>query len=142
MRKSVRHIAFLLLIFIAYPFVFQTLHVISHDHGHTRPVRSGIVNGQLHDCTFHHDKSHDPAGQDDNSHKPVPAGQQFSGTHEHPGHEHCPLCEHEFAKFSIETLFQVSYTDDRFSLVNNYCYNNPPVLYNGNHCSLRAPPPA
>ncbi len=140
MRKSTRHIAFLLLIFIAYPFVFQTLHVISHDHGHSGPIRSDNVKGQIHACTFHRDKSDGPAGQEDNPGKPAPAGQHFSGSPEYPGHEHCPLCEHEFAKFSLETLFHISFTDERVSLVNNYFYRNPLVLYSGNHCSLRAPP--
>jgi hypothetical protein len=142
MKKSTRHIALLMLVFIAYPFVFQAVHIISHDH-YLHIDGSDTGRGHVHFCPAHHNKCEE-SFRKDNPDEPSFAGQQFLssiGLSDHEGN-HCPLCEHEFAKFSLEKLFNISFADERISLVNNFFYRNPSVLFTGNHRSLRAPPPA
>lgn len=143
MKINFGNIALLLLVFIAYPFVFQTVHIISHSHGFSRINKTYAGNGHVDFCSSHHNKCEDPA-REDHSNKPPLPGQQFL---KNPGNSdyvvsHCPLCEHEFAKFSLEKLFHISFADERFFLVFDYFYRNPPVLYTGNHRLLRAPPPS
>jgi hypothetical protein len=142
MKKNTPYIALLLLVFIAYPFVFQTVHIISHDHGFSLMNTSDPGNGQVHFCSPHQNKCEDPARKDNSNNFPLP-GQQLVSS---PGYSdlegsHCPLCEHEFAKFSLEKLFHITFTNERVLLVNNYFYRNPSLLYTGNHRLLRAPPP-
>jgi ABC-type nickel/cobalt efflux system permease component RcnA len=140
MKKHSRHIALVLLIFIAYPFVFQTFHILYHDHGHTAGNLPAI-SGDYHECSSH-DHSDNSRGKN-NKPEDSPFTVRYTGIYEQSGHDHkhCPLCEHEFAKFSVKSLFYISFKDERFLLVNNYLYQNPSVLYTGNHRSLRAPPP-
>jgi hypothetical protein len=141
MRKNIQHIAFLLLIFTAYPFVFQTLHILHH-HGHS--VNSGLNTGMVHThaCSSDHDKYGDYDPDTDNSANHALSGRFYlrSSQQDENGEVHCPLCEHEFAKFSLGTFQEVSFTSERLSLVSTYFYQSPPLLYTGNCTSLRAPP--
>jgi hypothetical protein len=140
MKKHSRHIALVLLLFIAYPFVFQTFHILYHDHSHT--AGNWLANsGNHHECSSH-DHSDNTDGKTNKPGKHHFPHQHIAGIPEQPDHEHehCPLCEHEFGKFSVKSLFHIYFKDERFTLVNNYLYRDPSVLYTGNHRSLRAPP--
>jgi hypothetical protein len=133
MKKHSRHIALVLLLFIAYPYVFQALHILYHDHSPTA--------GNYHACSFH-GQCDNSGGNKDKPDGPSFPGKNLAGIPEHSDHEDadCPLCEHEFAKFSVKSLYYISFKDERFSLVNNYFYQDPSVLYTGHHRSFRAPP--
>jgi hypothetical protein len=140
MKKHIQHIAIILLLFIAYPYVFQAVHILSHDHSHASGNRSAN-SGYYHSCSLH-DHCDNPAGNQEKPDGLSFSGPYFEGIPGNSDHEHeqCPLCEHEFAKFSVKSIFYTSFEDERFSLVNNYFYQVPSVLYTGHHRSFRAPP--
>jgi hypothetical protein len=140
MKKHSRHIALVLLLFIAYPYVFQASHIINHDHSHNAGNRSAN-SGNYHACSSH-DHCDNPDGNKDNPDGSSFPGPYLAGVPDHTDHEdaYCPLCEHEFAKFSLKSLYYITFKDERFSLVNNYFYQDPSVLYTGHHRSFRAPP--
>jgi hypothetical protein len=142
MKKHIRHTAILLLIFIAYPFVFQTLHIMFHDHGHDHVQKPGLSHGQIITCTPHMKNCGHSAQIPHNHDGTALPFQHALDNPECSGvdYGHCPLCEHEFAKFSISSLYAISFSDERVSAINTCFYQNPPVLYQGTHISLRAPP--
>lgn len=149
MQKHIRHTASFLLLVIAYPFLFQTLHIIHHDHNHD--AGHSHMNGRSNQsncsalsgfCSNNDGLADDhTSGQNcnvnpdhrDNLYIVSPA----TTLHDH---EECPLCEHEFAKFNLKRSMDVFFSEEIFTTVNISFYQNPPVFYTGNHISLRAPP--
>jgi hypothetical protein len=138
MKKSVQNIALLLLVFITYPFVFQALHILYHDHGHSLDnSENGLVYICLPPagvCSGHHDT------RDLSAIPQLPFPVIGTVPDSETGGNHCPLCEHDFAKFRVSNVYQIVYGNENFSLVNTNFYQIPPVLFTGNHISLRAPP--
>jgi hypothetical protein len=136
MKKNVQNIALILLVFITYPFVFQALHILYHDHGH-----SPDINGLTHSCIASGASCN--SNNDDRHHSSVPA-LLFHILSAVPvtesGGNHCPLCEHDFAKFRVGSIFQIAFSNETFSLVYSDLYQVPGILFSGNHISLRAPP--
>ncbi len=150
MQKHIKHTALFLLLVIVYPFLFQALHIIHHDHNHAAGHRHVVDQSNKSSCSsltgfcsnndgpsddHHHYRANCDANLD---HKDVlnivsPA----KTVHDH---EECPLCEHEFAKFNLKRSMDIFFTEEIFTTVNTSFYQNPPVLYTGNHISLRAPP--
>lgn len=151
MQKHIRHTTFFLLLVIVYPFLFQALHIIHHDHDHNHAAghRHVVDQSNKSSCSSltgfcsnndgpsddHHYRQNCDANLD---HKDVlnivsPA----KTVHDH---QECPLCEHEFAKFNLKRSVDIFFTEEIFTTVNISFYQNPPVLYTGNHISPRAPP--
>ena len=142
MKKGIQNIAIVLLFIIAYPFVFQAAHILSHDHGHSHTHSLNPVSGNLHECP-RHDGRLDASGTgfDGLNDYEYSAGRQLSILQQYDNTgKHCPLCEHDFAKFKIDAIFQIATSGERFASVNSDLHQNPPVLYTGNNASLRAPP--
>lgn len=156
MQKHVRHTAFLLLLVIAYPFIFQSLHIIYHDHSH-HSAHHVVNHGGLNhssplsgSCThepgdnMHHtsgDHDHDPSGKKSGG---VTELWYLSCTLLPESKDHdlkeCPLCDHEFAKFKLERLLNIFFSEEMFNIINTTFYRNALVLCTGNNVSLRAPP--
>ena len=142
MKKHVQHIAYLLLLFIAYPFIFQTLHILYNDHGHThshcRADQHSYIKfcSSVNGCGHSSKNTNHAAGSNHPEQHYVNIHDQFAGEA-----DHCAICEHEFAKFSISKIFNICFTSEIFSALTPFPYRNPLVSFNGNNVSLRAPPP-
>ena len=157
MQKHIKHTALLLLLVIAYPFIFQSLHIIYHDHSRHTARHHAVNHGTLNhtsplsgSCTHtpgddpHHfpgDHNHDSSGERSGTGTDI---RYFSSTviPENKDHDHkeCPLCDHEFAKFKLERSMNIFFLEEIFTIINTSFYQNPAVLYTGNHISPRAPP--
>jgi len=149
MHKHCRHTASFLLLVIVYPFLFQALHIIRHDHEHY--AGQSHMNGRSNKtncsslsgfCSNIDELADDhPSGQNCDTnldHRDILyIVSQLATIHDH---EECPLCEHEFAKFSLNRSMDIFITEEIITSVDISFYQNPPVLYSGNHISLRAPP--
>lgn len=149
MQKHIRHTASFLLLVIVYPFLFQTLHIIHHDHnqdaGHSHMNgRSNQTNcSSLSGFCSNNDRLADDRSSSQNCDvNPDHIENLYIASFKTTLHDHkeCPLCEHEFAKFNLKRSINIFFTEEIFTTVNISFYQNPPVLYTGNHISLRAPP--
>ena len=142
MKKHVQHIAFLLLLFIAYPILFQTLHILYNDHGHAHSHCQANQHSYMHFCTSGNGCGHSSGNTNFAVSSDHPE-QHFINNHDHLANEadHCAICEHEFAKFSISKIFNICFTSEIFSTLTAFLYQDPLVSFDGNNVSLRAPPP-
>ncbi len=141
MKKHTQHIAFLLLLFFGYSILFQNLHILFHDH---LDIHNNCTSGQTginHFCASDNLCGHS-SGSIDQDNNPGHPKQPGINQPDHHSHEavHCPVCEHEFAKFSITKIFNVDFSTEFLSFVTPGLYKAPRILYDGNHVSLRAPP--
>lgn len=157
MQKHIKYTALILLLVIAYPFLFQSLHIIYHDHSHHSSRHLAVNHGSLNhssplsgSCTHYPgDDTHQSAG----NHNHNPSGNKSEAGDELPyalclvnpesnihDQKECPLCDHEFAKFKLERSLNIFFSEVIFNIINAYLYQAPPVLYTGNNVSLRAPP--
>ena len=132
MKSHIRHAALVLLAVILYPVGYQNFHILYHDHGHqiSHSVCESILNSGSSDSS-EHECGNDNNGVEENE---LPY-YQFNKVV-----DHCPVCEHEFAKFSHTGIYTVSTIYDFFSAIKDYVYYPPALAYSGNHISLRAPP--
>ena len=141
MKKHTQYIAFLLLLFFGYSILFQNLHILLHDQGYIHNNCTPGQTGTAHFCISDKGCGHSSGSinQDNNPDHPKQPGINKPDHHSHEA-VHCPVCEHEFAKFSIIKIINVDFPSEILSFVTLCLYQAPRILYNGNHVSLRAPP--
>jgi hypothetical protein len=137
MHKYTRHIALLLLVVIIYPYVAQSLHVLGHDHGHMHLY--GVAGAQgNYSCTPDAGCVHnDPVGDRESTGIHGATLQALTGDR---SDSPCTLCEHEFAKFSLTSIYTVVFGQDKIGSIGPVPYNEPSGIFTFNHISLRAPP--
>ncbi len=140
-KKNSQYTAWLLLFFLAYSILIQNLHILFHDHGDIHNPCNQGQTGIAHFCTSDNVCGHS-SGSINQGDDPGYPKQPGINKPDHPSHEavHCPVCEHEFAKFSITKIFNIDFSSEILSFVTLCLYQTPCILYNGNHVSLRAPP--
>lgn len=143
MKKHNRHIALVLLAVIIYPYISQSLHILNHDHGHMHiyGVASGTATG--HFCTPADDCHHQGSGNNENTDAAGPGEIAFTTLpDEQVDSGQCTLCEHEFAKFSLNRVYNIAFHRDIVCTLNSLPYNEPSGIFTFSHISLRAPPRA
>ena len=153
MQKHLKYTAIFILMVVVYPFLFQSLHIIYHDHQHGSGHIPGISPVSRNSCSVHtglcsHAGSHEPekdppAGPGSDSKTGRSPGLIFCTVNDHEpfhSHEECPVCEHEFAKFSLDNTSYTLFTEDIIAIISPLFYLEPAILYTGNHKLLRAPP--
>ncbi len=143
MKRYSQHTACLLLLFFGYSILFQNLHILLHDHG---DYNSNCSSESAHSRTAHFcisDKGcgHSSGGTDQDNYPDHPKQPGINNS-DHNTHKaiHCPVCEHEFAKFSFTKVFNIDFSAEGIEFVTSCHYQAPRILYKGNHISLRAPP--
>jgi hypothetical protein len=139
MHKYTRHIALLLLVVIIYPYIAQSLHVLGHDHGHMHVY--GVAPGAHGNysctpdtgCVHHNNPAND---RESTGIRGVTLTTRTDGGSDTP----CTLCEHEFAKFSLTSIYTVVFGQDKIGVFGPVPYSEPSGIFTFNHISLRAPP--
>lgn len=144
MKKHNRHIALVLLIVIIYPYISQSLHVLSHDHSHMHLYGSAAGTSNSNICTSaDNDCHHQSARHNENSDAAVPGEVAFKALpDDQVTSAPCTLCEHEFAKFSLNRIYNIVFHREMLCTLNPLPYNEPSGIFTFSHISLRAPPRA
>ena len=141
MKKHNRHIALVLLTVIIYPYISQSLHVLNHDHGHMHIYGTTAGTATGHSCTstgngcIHHNGE---AGNNEGSSGTI--GTAFAALADDQSAAPCTLCEHEFAKFSLNRVYNIVFHTEMVCTFNPFPYNEPSGIFTFSHISLRAPP--
>jgi hypothetical protein len=139
MQKYTRHIALALLVVIIYPYIAQSLHVLGHDHGHIHIYGLAAGGHGNHSCTAdngcHH---HNDEG--DNPEATTAPGVTFSSLPDERSNAPCTLCEHEFAKFSLTSIYTIEFDQYKIGTFSPVPYSEPSGIFTFSHISLRAPP--
>jgi hypothetical protein len=132
MKRQIRYTVLVLLAVIIYPVGYQNFHILYHDHGHLKShsVCEGILNSGSSD-SFAHECWNDSKEIEEN---------EFPYYQYNKVIDHCPVCEHEFAKFSHAGIYNIANIYDFFSTINDFLYHPPVLSLSGTHISLRAPP--
>ena len=141
MKKRIRHISPILILLVAYSLLFQNIHVLFHDHGRNQNQCNTGQTGTTNFCasgtvcghssgSINKDENPDHQKQHGINNPDLPYGE--SG--------HCPVCEYEFYKFRISKIITVCFSSETIGFINPCPYQTPPIQYNGNDISLRAPP--
>jgi len=141
MQKHLKYTSVFLLMVVLYPFLFQSLHIIYHDHHQGHSCNGEVIHGSLNYCLSPSGSCGQPPGQASGTGHGAdgPACRVNPATTGH-AHDECPLCEHEFAKFNLKRTMNIFFSEEILTMINTSFYQNPKVLYTGNHISPRAPP--